>query len=349
MSHNLRSTCLKVSTLFFFLLFFQFSNAQYDLSGLDAKYQQYHQALGRNVVMLVYKDGKTIYSKEETEFKANTQAPIAAASQWFTAALVMTFVDEGKISLDDKVSKYIPLFSDYSKGFITIRQCLTHMTGIKGDQTMAVILRSNVYPSLEEEVNAFASKHSIQTNAGVEFRYSNIGPNIAGRILEIVSKRNFEQLIQQRLFRPLAMRNSTFQPDYDKPANPANGALSSAGDYINFLSMLLNKGMFKGKRVLSEKAIAEMEQMQVDAPLIKYAPKAGEGLTYGLGQWILEKDASGKSTSVAGPGLYGTWPMIDMCRGYACVVFVKSLLSEQNKAMYMDIKNTIDAQIPCNN
>ena len=71
-----------------------------------------------------------LYKKEMGDFNAKTQAPIASCSKWLTAALVMQFVDEGKLSLDDKVVKYIPEFEKYCKSYITIRQCLSHMTGI---------------------------------------------------------------------------------------------------------------------------------------------------------------------------------------------------------------------------
>jgi len=57
----------------------------------------------------------------------------------------MTLVDEGKIALDDKVAKYIPDFAKYSKGYITIRHCLSHQTGIEQEQLslMGIIARKN--------------------------------------------------------------------------------------------------------------------------------------------------------------------------------------------------------------
>ena len=76
-----------------------------------------------------------VYKKELGEFNIKTQAPIASSSKWLTAALVMIFVDEGKISLDDHVVKYIPEFGKYFKNYITIRQCLCHMTGIADEES----------------------------------------------------------------------------------------------------------------------------------------------------------------------------------------------------------------------
>jgi CubicO group peptidase (beta-lactamase class C family) len=349
MACKFRSTCLKVSSLVIFLLFFQFGNAQYDFGGVNSKFLQYEKESGGKLTIMIYKDGKTLYSKSSTDFLPNTQAPVGHSSEWLTTALVMALVDEGKLSLDDKISKYLPIFGSYGKGYITIRHCLTHTTGIAGDKLMAVIMKSNVYPTLEATVNAYAAKHEIQTNPSTEFKYSNIGPDIAGRIAEIVGKREFEQLVQQLLLRPLGMRNTTFQFDYDKGVSPSTGAYSSAADYINFLTMLLGKGMFKGKRVLSEASVEFMEQLQVDAAKVKYAPKGAEGLGYANGAWVAEQDSKGNATCFTVPSLTGTWPVMDVCRGYACVIFAKGTGEEENKDVFTEIKQAIAGQLQCNN
>lgn len=343
MSELFRRSCIKVSIALCFLLFFQCINAQYNFAELDKKLQQYQSQLGGNVVTLIYKDGKIIYNKSLGDFNANTQAPIASCSKWLTAALVMTFVDEGKLSLDDYVSKYLPIFTTYGKGYITIRQCLSHLTGIQGDKPLAGIIKMSRYNSLEDEVIAFASKYEIDVNPGEEFWYSTIGLNIAGRVLEVISKKSFDRLMQDRIFRPLGMKNSTFASE--KAVNPSGGAKSTAGDYMNFLAMILNKGILNGKKILSEQAVETMQQSQTKGIKIKYTPAVAEGSTYALGEWVLETDANGKSTCVASPGLFGTWPFVDNKRNYACIFFVKNLLREERKEIYGDLKNTIDQQI----
>lgn len=337
--------CAKGSAVLIFMLFFQAAIAQPDFSEVDRKLEASKKELGGNVVTLIYKDGKIIYQKAlGTDFNLKTQAPIASCSKWLTAALVMSFVDQGKLSLDDKVSKYIPIFTKYSKGYITIKDCLAHLTGIESEPIrLANLLGRKKYASLEEEVNDFASKKEIQSNPGLEFRYSGIGLNIAGRVLEVLTKRSFEQLMQERITRPLMMRNTSFASF--NAVNPSGGAVSTASDYMNFLSMLLNKGMFNGKIILSEKAVEDMNMVRTTPAMIKYAPKAAEGFNYGFGEWILQADENGNGTVVASPGLFGTWPMIDKCRGYACIFFTKGLLGEERKDIYLDIKKSIDDQL----
>lgn len=345
MTVALRSTCFKVSSLVLFLLFFQFGFSQYDFNELNAKFPQLEkQAPNNNLTIMIYKDDKVVFSKASTDFPVNTQVHIGSAGKWLVAAMVMMMVDEGKIGLDDKITKYLPIFTTYSKGFITVRQCLTNMTGIAGDNGEGL---NGDGKTLEDLVNSYASSHEIETNAGTAYKYNNIGINILARIIEVAAKRDFEQIIQQRLFRPLTMRGTTFALNYDKGISPANGGFSTAQDYLNFLSMLLNKGMFKGKPVLSEKAVNMLLQMQVSATDMKNTPEAVKGMAYVPGAWVVEQDANGKPTCFTSPGYTGVWPVLDLCRGYASVVFVKGWQLTEKRAVYTDVKAIADAQIPC--
>lgn len=317
---------------------------------------------------MVWKGDSLLYKKEMGDFNSATQAPIASCSKWLTAALVMQFVDEGKLSLDDKVMKYIPEFEKYLKGYITIRQCLSHMTGIAdNDKLLKRILQRKKFSSLEEEVNEFAARE-IRAKPGTDFWYGNVGLNIAGRVLEVISKKKFEVLIKTKLFTPLGMTKTSFADAIGGPVNPSGGAKSTADDYMKFLVMLLNKGKHNGVQVLSEKSVDEMMLPQNELNEIRYAPKSAEGMRYALGCWMLEesKTQEGKkmsrtvppapvsdeivyrTTSLAftSPGLFGTWPMIDYCRGYAYVVFVKNMLGEERADAHRELKKIVDKQIP---
>ena len=104
---RMRRVC---SILALVLLLLQPAAAQYNLAALDDYLQRNQKSVGNKFAVLVYKDGKVVYQKAMGEFTAKTQAPIANAGNWLTAALVMIFVDQGKLSLDDPVSKYLPVF-----------------------------------------------------------------------------------------------------------------------------------------------------------------------------------------------------------------------------------------------
>lgn len=350
MSYKINLLCLKSSLLAGFMLLLQPVFSQYNWDELNSELDAKKQLLGKNLVCMIWAKGRSgndtiVFKKEIGDFNSKTPAPIASCSKWLTAALVMMFVDEGKISLDDPVVKYLPVFGEYFKNYITIRQCLSHTTGIQSDPiTLLRLLERKKFSSLEDEVNSFAKK-DIQAKPGTEFRYSNIGLNIAGRILEVVSKKKFDVLIKQKLLNPLGMRKTTFSTLDGSAVNPSGGAVSTTEDYMQFLIMMLNKGKYKGQQILSENAVNEMMKVQTTPDMIKYAPKAAEGFNYALGSWVAE-EKNGTATCAASPGLFGTWPMIDYCRGYAYIVFVKNLLGEERAEEDLQLKKIIDKQIP---
>ncbi len=336
---------MKVISLVSFLLLLQPVYSQYDWTGLDAELTAKQQLLGNNVVAMVWKGDSLVYKKEMGGFNSKTQAPIASCSKWLTAALVLQFVDEGKLSLDDKVVKYIPELEKYFKNYITIRHCLSHMTGIADDdKIIKKILQRKKFASLEEEVNEFAAR-DIRSNPGTDFWYGNIGLNMAGRVLEVISRKKFDVLIKSKLFVPLGMTKTSFADLTGVPVNPSGGAKSTADDYMKFLVMLLNKGKHNGVQVLSEKSVVEMMKVQNTGSQIKYAPKSAEGYTYASGSWVVEQKNS-TATALASPGLFGTWPMIDFCRGYAYIVFVKNLQGEERADVHRSLKKIIDTQVP---
>lgn len=342
MAYKSSSTCMKVTSLSVFMLFFQTGFSQQNFGDVEKILKEKQQLLGKDYVAMIWKkDDTLVYKKEFGEFNSKTQAPIASCSKWLTAALVMIFVDEGKLSLDDKITNWLPVFEKYGKGYITIRHCLSHMTGIQSEPiTILKLFQRKKYNSLEEEVNAFAAKE-IQANTGTEFRYSNIGLNIAARVLEVISKKKFDYLIRQKLLLPLEMRKSTFSTDDGSAPNPSGGAKSTPDDYMRFLVMLMNKGVYRGKKILSEESVNEMMKSQMTKDKIKYAPKSAEGFTYALGSWVVE-DKNGTATILSSPGLLGTWPMVDFCHGYAYLFFVKNLLGEERADAQLEIKKVID-------
>jgi CubicO group peptidase (beta-lactamase class C family) len=309
--------------------------------GVDAFLVANQKLFGNDVIAMAYKDGKLVYKKElEKEigdFNARIQVPAGVASQWLVAAAVMAYVDEGKISLDDKVSKYIPIFAKYMKTYITIRNCLSFTTGIRADPPgpMKLLQKSN-YPDLETEVDAFASKREIETNPGTEIYFSQIGPDIAARVLEVITKKTFDRVVQDKILRPCKMHATSFTNDNGVTSNAATGAITTANDYINFLAMLLNKGVYDGKKVLSEKSITELETSQFPKLPVKYMPKEAAGLKTGLGCWV---DNGRLVTSIY---LTGFWPYVDRNLNYAGLLIPKKT-EDPNKELFVQFKEKMDA------
>ncbi len=335
-------TCLNSCIVLVLLLKLQTVAAQVDTARVEDVINSKKAALGGKVALAVWKNGKMIYSKEIGEdFKVTTRVPVTYASKWFATATIMTLIDQGKLSLDDRVAEYIPVFAKYAKGYITIRDCLFNTTGLEAEaDKVQKFFQRKKFENLEEEVNFYAAKKEIQSNPGTDFHYGNIGINIAARVAEIVSKKSFDRLAQEKIFRPLQMRNTTYTTD-DNTINPATGAISSAADFVKFLGMIMNKGTFNGKQILSEDAITRMNTA-INANLpVKYVPRQTEGLTPALGVW-LEPGGNNQPMALYNPGMYGSFPYINLERNYAAVIIVPNQKKEDNRENYLAIKEVLD-------
>ena len=334
--------CLKFSLVLIFLQLLQFtsSNAQTSKTKkpafppnaeADAFVEKNKASYDGQLAVIAIKDSQLLYQRNLGEFTVNTQENIGAMSSWFTAALVMQFVDQGKIKLDDKVAKYLPIFKQYAKGYITIRHCLTHTTGIEADKGgVQKVFQKTKFASLEEQVNAFASKHEIQTNPGEEFYYSNIGLNIAARVLEVVAKKSFDRLVTERIFRPLGMKKSSFASEV--AVNPTVGAISSASDYSRFLLMLMNKGSLNGKPVLSEDAVSKLLAIQATGMKKSYVPLAAGQMALTYGSWA-DTNGDAQPKKFVSPGFFGSYAYLDLDKKLAVVIVTKPTSKEDKGAM----------------
>lgn len=317
MSYKFGFNCLNFSFLGVFLLLFQFTQAQqFDGSEMETLFTSKQKQLGGNFVAVVTTPDTIVYRKNSGEtHSSKTVLPIGDCSQLITAMLVMKFVEEGKLSLDDKVASYIPAFARYNKNYITIRHCLSHYTGIRQEKAGARLVKK--FKTLEELADNMASRE-IDYNAGEAFSYGLAGPNIAGRILEIVGKRKFEVLVKQYLLSPLGMRRTNFNNTDFTAVRPADGANSTAEDLSILVRVLLNKGAYKGKQVLTSESVEELLKIHTTSGVIKTASKLTEGMPYTLAGWG-NAGAEDNATTISLFDFEGNTLTIDLCRKYGYI------------------------------
>ena len=140
------------------------------------------------------------------------------------------------------------------------------------------------------------------------------------------------------------MRQTSFAT-LDAPApNPSMGASSTANEYLNFLCMLINNGVYNGIKVLREEAIKEMRTIQTQEGQIKSEPKAAEGMPYTLGSWAVETNGKEANASTSS-GLLGPIAIVDWCRGYAFVLFSKALQNEQRKEPCVEMAEAVNDRL----
>lgn len=365
MSQKTFQTCLKGMATLIFLLFFQPVFSQYNFSTIEDWMEDNLKDLGGRAVMMVYKDGKMVYQHDENhltkkqkivgkymarkkgvaldqnDFNAQSRVRIASCSKWLSAALVMTFVDEGKLSVDDSIGKFLPVFTQYGKGAIKVSDCLSHLTGIKQAELKESIQSMMAFHSMDEAMLGLAQQ-PMEGTPGRTFHYGNAGLQICAAIMEKIAKKDFETLFAERIAKPLNMKNT----DFGKKEIPlaAGGAWSTAEDYMNFLIMVLNKGMFNGKRVLSEKSILEMQQNRISNADIQYSPAQKRATAYGYGEWVDEEE-NGVSKAVSSPGLFGSIPVVDNKRNYCFFLLVFNVKYKGRQEKYAGLKKLMDGAL----
>ena len=147
---------------------------------------------------------------------------IASQSKPITVAAFMMLVDEGKISLDDPVEKYLPEFRGqwlaveqdgehvllkHPKHPITVRNILSHTSGLPFASAVENPTLDGL--PLKYAVQSYAMSY-LQFEPDTKYSYSNAGINTAGRLIEVISGMSYEQFLQKRLFDPLGMKETTF-------------------------------------------------------------------------------------------------------------------------------------------
>ncbi|WP_254509098.1 serine hydrolase domain-containing protein [Anatilimnocola floriformis] len=150
---------------------------------------------------------------------------VASMSKMFAGASVMMLVDEGKLSLDDPVTKYIPQLSkwmvveekDASHVLlkplvrpVTIRHLLSHTSGLTGSAEVQQVTGADTTPLKVRSLSSVTGP--LQSQPGEKYAYGNQGMNIAARVVELVSEMPYEEFLQKRFFDPLGMSETTFWP-----------------------------------------------------------------------------------------------------------------------------------------
>jgi len=159
---------------------------------------------------------------------------IASMSKSLTGAALMMLVDEGKVSLDDAVEKFLPEFKGQQvkeadgtlhppKHPITVREVMCHTSGL----VLANEKTLKMTQSLQQNVALIAS-YPLRQEPGTKYEYNNCGIDAGGRIIEVVSGMSYIDFMQKRLFDPLGMKDTTFWPNEEQAERLAHTARFTA-------------------------------------------------------------------------------------------------------------------------
>jgi CubicO group peptidase (beta-lactamase class C family) len=183
------------------------------------------------------------------------------------------------------------------------------------------------------ELVAMASQRPLEFEPGSRWQYSTVGIDVLGRVVEVISGQRFEAFLQKRLFDPLGMKDTTFFPpkeklervaksyqkdketgklkeadvyflkgdlwDTQRTVKPGGGLYSTAEDLRRLYQMMLNKGVWEGKRILSEAAVRELTRTQTGDIKTGFT----EGMSWGITFQVVKQPQG--VTAMLNPGTFG--------------------------------------------
>jgi CubicO group peptidase (beta-lactamase class C family) len=311
----------------------------------------------------------------KSPMEKDTLFRIASMTKPVTAIGIMILFDEGKLSPDDDVAKYLPEFTGQlmrppvggsgldlgpnqvvfqkPKRPVKLRDLLTHTSGVANYPKGVDDVYAKRNRTLAETALATALQ-PLQFEPGSRWSYSNPGIDTLGRVIEVVSGESYEAFLQKRVFDPLGMKDTAFYPTKEQAARlattygkdkdgklvaapnlliglpphpkhpiPAGGLVSSGADLARLYRMMLNKGELDGKRILSEKAVAEMTRVQTGD--IKTGFVDGMGFGYG---WAVVREPKGVTEMLSAGtfghgGAFGTQGWIDPANDVFVVLLIQ--------------------------
>lgn len=272
-------------------------------------------AIVRNDSVLYSKGFGTKIAGKSAPVNAQTLFAIGSISKSFTPIALAMLVDEGKIEWDDKVKDHVPyfqLYDPYVTESFTIRDLITHRSGLK--QTSGGTLWYHSDLSREEIIRGLRHLKPVS-----EFRttpsYQNTMFIVASKVVEAVIDSTWDDFIRNRIFKPLGMQHTVIseaernlslnisqphiknkdleimaiqQEKLDNMA-PAGSFYSSANDMAKYMQFILNGGIIEEDTLVSAASFDEILTPQIHFPLFG-KPIHNEFTSYGLGWWLTPKD-----------------------------------------------------------
>lgn len=325
---------------------------------------------------------------------------LASMTKPVTGVAVLMLVEEGKLRLSDPVSRFIPEFKAMKVAMsrdsisprpaaarngepdiylapayreITIRDLLTHTSGLASGGLGARELPKIAPKSPTDTLASYVPKLAavpLDFQPGNDWAYSgSAGPEVLGRIVEIVSGMPYDEFLRNRLFDPLGMKDTFFYPPDDRRPRlvtlyskspdgllrapnqdgfssktyfgAGGGLMSTAEDYLQFAQMLLNGGTLNGKRFLSPRTVELMASNHVGDMFNGKLGRPVHGMGYGLLVGIVEDGVAAglrvSNGSFGWDGAYGTQTWIDPKEKMVTIVLIQT----QVVAVQRDFENAV--------
>src|SRR6059058_803133 len=223
---------------------------------------------------LSWSDSSTLVDAQRTIYDVASLSKVVG-----TTTAIMILYDEKKIGLDDPVVNYIPTFGGGDKDRVTIRQLLTHTSGLPAGRDIWRIAQTPL------EARALVLSTPLEGRPGAQYIYSDLGADVLGLLVEVVAGEPLDKFLTRRVFEPLGMNETMYRPSdtlryriaptevtpprgyplqgevHDENAYALGGVaghaglFSTAADLSIFAQMMLNGGTYGGVRIVSDSAV----------------------------------------------------------------------------------------------
>ncbi|MCB1024988.1 MAG: serine hydrolase, partial [Acidobacteria bacterium] len=252
----------------------------------------------------VVKEGKIIHNKgygladleHKIPINSNSVFAVASISKQFTAFSILLLADEGKLSIDNDVRKYIPELADFGNT-ITLRHLLNHTSGLREQGVLFEMAgwRYDDITTNEQNLKLVSRQKELNFKPGTKFEYSNTGYSLLAEVVKRVSGKSFGEFTKQRIFDPLGMDNSSFPDDYRDviPNRVASYNVSSEGYVRSILNSTVvgSSGLVTTAEDLSKWATNFEDPKAGNAKIIEQMKiqgilNSGEKTNYAMGQVV---------------------------------------------------------------
>lgn len=271
-------------------------------------------AYQNNVLFDVKKSTQTPYSYTRGAYSRTQMLGVASLSKSITAAVLLTLVDDGLLSLNTTVGSVISNWNGTSKQNITLKQIISHTSGLKDDTASTIDGSATLaaYCDAYKDDSAFP----LDFAPGTAFKYSTSSYNVAARMAELVTGLTWKQIFEARIRNKCGMGSAEYNPKGDlqpisgnpNQPNAGHGLWVSQQAYANFMGMIRDGGVYGGEQIISS----------ANLPLM-WTDQTEEKGPWGFG--FIRNDSGNEPTSESARGCYA-W--INRSKGYCGVLFTQA-------------------------
>ena len=272
---------------------------------IDASVSRYYKPADPGATIIVMKDGRTVFRKaygmadvaKRVPMTPDTVLRLGSITKQFTSTAILMLADEGKLSVSDDITRYLPAYPTHGKK-ITIEHLLTHTSGIvsyTGKPAFRATMTKDM--TVAQMIDSFKGDKP-DFEPGSQWRYNNSGYFLLGAIIEEVSGMPYAKFVEQRIFVPLEMNDTAYEGYERGTAARAAGHSGAWGRYAPNAPLSMSQPYAAGALVSTVDDLARWDAAVSSGKLLTaaswrkaftaYTLDGGAPTKYGYG-WMLDQ------------------------------------------------------------